>query len=223
MPSTPRKGQRNETNDEPDDQVHISFSIPASVAAQSDISFTFSHRSGRVLRTGDNLCDDGLSDKIVPKLLKFDNGDDSSAIPASNNVALTRPMHRSNNTFGQQEFALVAPALIDLDEACAPDPVYPRKQGVAHPMDPLPERPIAPMKYYIVWRGLKIGVFYDVWSVFAAVFLLSSILIVPRSEIEPISKLVKGGAWRKADTFTEAVAIWKAKAKERKVVINECR
>jgi hypothetical protein len=79
------------------------------------------------------------------------------------------------------------------------------------------------MKYYIVWRGLKIGVFYDVWSVFVVVFLLSIMLIVPRSEIEPICKLVKGGAWRKADTFTEAVAIWKAKAKERKVLINECR
>jgi hypothetical protein len=44
-----------------------------------------------------------------------------------------------------------------------------------------------------------------------------------RSEIEPIAKLVKGGAWRKADTFAGAVAIWKAKATERKVLVNECQ
>jgi len=49
---------------------------------------------------------------------------------------------------------------------------------------------------------------------------ISISLTASRSEIEPISKLVKGRAWRKADTFSEAVAIWKAKATERKVLVN---
>jgi hypothetical protein len=44
-----------------------------------------------------------------------------------------------------------------------PDPVYPRQVGVRHPEDPLPMIPRSPKKYYNIYRGLRIGVFYDVW------------------------------------------------------------
>jgi hypothetical protein len=43
------------------------------------------------------------------------------------------------------------------------DPVYPRIEGQIHPEDPLPMEPVPPKKYYVVWKGLKLGVFYDKW------------------------------------------------------------
>jgi hypothetical protein len=160
--STPRKGGRDVAEagrNELDDQVHISFSLPASVAAQTDIAFTFSPRRSRILRTDDG--DDARD--FVPTLLKFDKHDNNPVTSVATSAAPTSLTHRSTNTFGQQDFSLAPAKLFDLDEICAPDPVYPRVKGTVHPMDPLPESSIAPMKYYVVWKGLKIGIFYDVW------------------------------------------------------------
>jgi hypothetical protein len=55
-----------------------------------------------------------------------------------------------------------------------PEPVYPRQVGVWHPEDPLPMMPRIPKKYYNIYRGLKIGVFYDVWY---AIDVLSCIIL----------------------------------------------
>jgi hypothetical protein len=46
-----------------------------------------------------------------------------------------------------------------------PEPVYPRGVGVTHLEDPLPMIPRHPKKYYNIYRGLKIGIFYDTWYV----------------------------------------------------------
>lgn len=46
-----------------------------------------------------------------------------------------------------------------------PEPVYPRQVGTRHAEDPLPMVPVAPKRYYNIYKGLKIGVFYDVWYV----------------------------------------------------------
>jgi hypothetical protein len=52
-----------------------------------------------------------------------------------------------------------------LTDIGGPDPVYPHQAGVTHPEDPLPMMLRAPKKYYNIYRGLKIGVFYDTWCV----------------------------------------------------------
>jgi len=44
-----------------------------------------------------------------------------------------------------------------------PEPVYPRQAGTRHAEDPLPMVPRAPKRYYNIYKGLKISVFYDVW------------------------------------------------------------
>ena len=44
-----------------------------------------------------------------------------------------------------------------------PIPVYPREPGETHPDDPLPNVPIAPKKYYVVSKGLRLGVYYVEW------------------------------------------------------------
>lgn len=182
--------------------MQISFSIPASVAAQSDFMFTFSPRHGRVLHADAKVDDHATSSgDFVPKLLKFENCNNpaitartdttsgrltqessdvfgSQGITLANvnipdidtSVASARLTHRSNNAFGSRDFASARVNIkaVDLDEACAPDPVYPRNKNSVHPMDPLPETALAPMKYYVVWKGLKIGIFYDVWLVTVA-------------------------------------------------------
>ena len=58
--------------------------------------------------------------------------------------------------------AVVNNLLVDIG---GPNPVYPRQAGVRHVEDPLPMIPRSPKKYYNIYRGLKIGVFYDVWYV----------------------------------------------------------
>jgi hypothetical protein len=55
-----------------------------------------------------------------------------------------------------------------------PEPIYPRQVGFRHPEDPLPMMPRIPKKYYNIYRGLKIGVFYDVWY---AIKLLCCIIL----------------------------------------------
>ena len=160
--STPLKNERNIVEAE-GDQIHISFSVPASVAAQTDITVTLSPRRGRILRTDD--IGDTADLQVVPRLLRFDGDDNKPVVPVASNVASARSTHRLANTCGQRDFSLANLKILDIDEIGAPDPVYPCAEGTVHPMDPLPENPVAPMKYYIVWKGLKIGIFYDVWQV----------------------------------------------------------
>lgn len=160
-PLVDERGVVEAERDERDNQIHISFSVPASVVAQTDITVTFSPRRGRILRTDD--INDATELQVVPRLLKFDGNDDKPVVPVASSVASARPTNRLSNTRGQQDFSLANTTILDIDEIGAPDPVYPRAKGTVHPMDPLPENPISPMKYYIVWKGLKIGVFYDVW------------------------------------------------------------
>jgi hypothetical protein len=50
-----------------------------------------------------------------------------------------------------------------LVEIGGPDPVYPRPACFRHPEYPLPMVARLPKRYYNIYRGLKIGVFYDIW------------------------------------------------------------
>lgn len=159
--SSPCRGQHNlfkSGHDTSGNQVQISFSIPASVAAQSDFMFTFSPSHGRVSHTNTKVDDHATSSSdFVPKLLKFEKSNDS-AITARTGITSGRLTQESSDVFGSQGVTLVNNAsgsqdfasafasikVVDLDEACAPDPVYPRNKGSVHTMDPLPETAVAP-------------------------------------------------------------------------------
>jgi len=47
-----------------------------------------------------------------------------------------------------------------------PVPIYPRINGETHSDDPLPNIPVAPKKYYVIFKGLRPGVYYDKWYMF---------------------------------------------------------
>jgi len=66
-------------------------------------------------------------------------------------------------TFGDQhEIPILDNQVRELDPSW-PRPVYPRESGNDYPDGPLPNIPIYPKKYYVIFKGLRIGVFYEKW------------------------------------------------------------
>jgi hypothetical protein len=108
----------------------------------------------------------GQSGVFAPPVLVKDDPDTPSTpiIPSSS----TRPRgagHRSVNTFGQHDI-LDIPHVFnnvrELDENL-PHPIYPSVAG-QQPLDrPLPMIAEYPRAYYVIFKGLRIGVFYDIW------------------------------------------------------------
>jgi hypothetical protein len=65
--------------------------------------------------------------------------------------------------FGDQhEIPILDNQVRELDPSW-PHPVYPPESGNDHPDSPLPNIPIHPKKYYVIFKGLRIGVFYEKW------------------------------------------------------------
>ena len=87
------------------------------------------------------------------------------AQPTSPSPCRSRPRGttHSTGTFGQNiEIPVYDNEKRELDPSW-PHPIYPREPGQSHPDDPLPNIAIAPKKYYIITKGLRLGVYYDEW------------------------------------------------------------
>ena len=56
-------------------------------------------------------------------------------------------------------------AVNNLSLADIPDPIFPRVGGIRGPREPLPFTPPHPLKYYVVIKGYKIGIFLEKWYV----------------------------------------------------------
>ena len=65
-------------------------------------------------------------------------------------------------TFGQDEIRILNNQVRELDPSW-PHPVYPRESGNDCRDSPLPNIPLHPKKYYVIFKGLRIGVFYEKW------------------------------------------------------------
>ena len=57
-------------------------------------------------------------------------------------------------------------------DANLPLPVYPRAPGEPQPHGPLPNIPHHPRKYYVIFKGLRIGVFYEQWWVLIYIIII---------------------------------------------------
>jgi hypothetical protein len=69
--------------------------------------------------------------------------------------------HRSTGTFGV-DFPIYDNEIAELDP-CWPTPIYPLMPGQPRPDPPPPNIAIAPKKYYVLTKGLRLGVYYDEW------------------------------------------------------------
>ncbi|KIM73538.1 hypothetical protein PILCRDRAFT_15190 [Piloderma croceum F 1598] len=84
-----------------------------------------------------------------------------------------------------------------------PVPVYPLIDGETHPDEPLPNIPVAPRRYYVIFKGLCPGVYYDKWQ-----------------PLEVLCKNLKGGTghWRGFPTLCKAIC--KFEKGEKVVILN---
>lgn len=73
--------------------------------------------------------------------------------------------HRASSTFGV-DFPIYENEIAELDPSW-PTPIYPPAPGQSGPDPPLPNIAIAPKKYYVLMKGLRLGVYYDEWQVLA--------------------------------------------------------
>ena len=87
------------------------------------------------------------------------------AQPTSLSPCRSRPCGttHSTGTFRQNiEIPMYDNEKCELDPSW-PHPIYPHEPGQSHPDDPLPNITIAPKKYYLITKGLCLGVYYDEW------------------------------------------------------------
>jgi hypothetical protein len=69
--------------------------------------------------------------------------------------------HRTTSTFGV-DFPIYDNEIAELDPSW-PTPIYPLAPGKSCPDPPPPNIAIAPKKYYVLTKGLRLGVYYDEW------------------------------------------------------------
>ncbi|KIM83171.1 hypothetical protein PILCRDRAFT_7139 [Piloderma croceum F 1598] len=73
----------------------------------------------------------------------------------------------------------------------SPMPVYPLPRGRDNATQHINQPRRNGMRYYVITKGRKLGVFYDSWN-----------------RIQPLALLGQGGVCTKQDSFTEAKRIW---------------
>lgn len=72
-----------------------------------------------------------------------------------------RSAHPTNSTQDVDSLQAAVENLRIFDDG--PYPVYPRPEGYVHPCDPLPMIAASPYKYWVVFAGTRIGLFYERW------------------------------------------------------------
>lgn len=89
-----------------------------------------------------------------------------------------------------------------------PHPIYPLQPGEMSP----PQRIFRDNRahgYYVVFQGLRIGIYHEYWFVYLVIILIHQILIyIGRSDIEPYLRRGHGGHFRKGQTLEDAKALW---------------
>lgn len=118
--------------------------------------------------------------------------------------------HHARGTFGQDQFSAVDGFNNETHgiDPNWPVPAYPCQDGERHPDEPLPNIPVHPKRYYVIFKGLRPGVYYDVWCVyFASGSQLRVLTYECRKPLEILCKGLKGGVgeWKKYPTYRRAV------------------
>jgi hypothetical protein len=97
------------------------------------------------------------------------------------------------------------------------DPIHPPVPGSCHPLADehgyTPHMGKGRYRYYVVTKGIQIGVFYDLWYVVYHHFIQWS-LTQPRENVAKISKDV-GGHWFKGDNRVQAFRRYDQEADKR--------
>jgi hypothetical protein len=91
----------------------------------------------------------------------------------------------------------------------SPKPVYPLPQGHDNATQHINQPRRNGMRYYVITKGRKIGVFFDSWYVECIQYQHSQTdPAYVRNHIQPLALLGQGGVCTKQDSFTEAKRIW---------------
>lgn len=130
-----------------DDMVRISVSIPAPIAAGVELSFTLTPRRPGMAEVLDSPTGGHFKSQQGNKLTR--------PCPTSDDHFAVKPL----NPVGSGK---TAAKVIDIDLEDSPVPIWP-----VDGLDQLPSQPSLDRNrahgYYVVLRGLKIGVFWDYW------------------------------------------------------------
>lgn len=86
----------------------------------------------------------------------------SPSVSSASSLSYTAPPPSNIGSAGV-EMMVAAHIPVNIPRVPNIQPVYPRQVGQSHPMDPLPLTPPPRMGYYIVTKGLKLGVFLTSW------------------------------------------------------------
>ena len=173
-PRTPQRGRILQGH-APDSEVHISIRTTPNVLTKMSVTVTPSKPRGKQTSDSDDGSPTPTSRRpqpITPTLHKSPHRPrditpmlSPSRVPSSQrqtpNPSTAQHSDHIASSFGGEP-PVIDNTLVVLD---GPEPVYPREVGATHLEDPLPMIPRHPKKYYNIYRGLKIGVFYDTWYV----------------------------------------------------------
>lgn len=100
-----------------------------------------------------------------------------------------------------------------------PRPVYPLRYGEDAPIVRTLDRRVGPHGYYVVFTGLRLGIYHEYWYV-AVDFSLNvkNVEFWHRYELEPYLRMGMGGEFRKRATFADALALWNSGAFPKRVI-----
>ena len=115
--------------------------------------------------------------------------------------------HSIDDPLNDDLFLVVNPVLVPIP---GPDPIYPLQPG-QNILRTLPHLDAnRSYGFYVIFKGLKIGIFYAYWYDYFILSFNRTCLISPRSEIEPLLMRNRGGHFAKAANFKLAKEKWDA-------------
>ena len=120
--------------------------------------------------------------------------------------------HSVDDPLNDDPFLVVDPVPVPIP---GPDPIYPLQPG-QNILRTLPRLDANRSHgFYIIFKGLKIGIFYAYWYDYFLLSFNGTCLILPRSEIEPLLMRNRGGHFAKAANFKLAKEKWDAVLEKR--------
>lgn len=121
------------------------FDFPASVLDTTEVNFNLTPRGTRVMA---RLPAAPVSPMVIPSRIRRG--------PIADPPAEQQPV---------EEPPVQGTATEDVGIAAELTAVYPWPANVAHPQGAIPNLPTGKRKFYVIFRGLRIGVFFAEWSV----------------------------------------------------------
>ena len=135
------------------------------------------------------------------------------SLPSSLSSSLSSPSSARHNwqrtDAAEQRINIVNNEICDLDPTW-PVPIYWDVPGAQNTDGSLPNVPEYPKKYYIIYKGLRPGIYYDIWYVDFTPngqYVLTCQCMFHRQNLEPLCKRLKGGKgyWAGSRTLREAI------------------